>query len=1222
MERISLGICAMEKKVNSKHMQSILQEIFKFKEFEIIYFTNNIIFDKKIEEWPVVQVLIIFFSNGFPFNKGLEYINLRKPLLINDFDKQKYFWDRRKVFEILSKNNIPTPKHVLIDRGEIINNDISNGEKQKLKDTDEEIDNMIKRYTHNQSMRRSFPYLLGSNESLSSSNLNYEFKEPDELSIFPQAEIKRCENELHYQEVIHYDTNNNRIIEYDDHLEFYDKDNLSIKLNKPFVEKPCNGDDHRIFIYYPPILGGGIKRLFRKTKNLSSLYIPNENYIRKDKSYIYEEFLQTDGFDIKVYTVGPEYAHAEARKSPSLDGVVRRTIDGKEVRYPINLTPFEKNIAKKIVEVFGQNVCGFDILRSQGKSYVCDVNGWSFVKSNKQYSIDCAILIRKMILDVLAPFRYESIAFPINIPTYNNMKLRSILKSSQQNKEELRSIVCVFRHADRSPKQKMKLLVTHKLILNLFNILGDMNSSIKKLEKDEKDQQMNKPICYSNYVKEIKLKKPKELDYMLKLSNLIIQEKNDELNISHKKDYFYDKMIQLKMILETNKNFMGMTRKIQIKPLKVVKTVCEFTNKVKLEVKEALFIFKWGGDITHSGLSQAKMLGTTFRLQVYPGDGGEEHGILRLHSTYRHDLKVYSSDEGRCMKTGAAFLQGLLQLDGSIIPIIFSMIRKDDAVLNILDDSNQEVTKYKKQIKKDLSEMLHFNGSLLDKFKEYILNCDEGSKKEKEEEKGEKEINIKEEIKIKDILQNKLKIDETVNFKQPHPVRKSSSRNNSLESLTGKEIGINYDKYLFKIMERIENPLIEMKTMNILIEKYLNDIKFYLNKEELKDTQTYYITNAKILSKRKVSVNDSEKILILNDNNVNTITSIDNKRSKSESNKGIDIKDINLYNDLNLKLDKQHSTNDIEYIMYDRKDKSNKRNENIPQKDQEEEKPNSHYKKYDKSDSNEFSECESEKVILIYKRWIKIYQDFYDRKKKKFDISKIPDIYDNIKYDLIHNTFLKNDNAKMLFNKSLYLSEFLMPQEYGITLNSKIKIGMMIIKPLLNKICNDLLWWIDRNDDDLNISGFEKENDNFSGLDANKLKNNEIKSLWRHLKTRFYFTSASHLYSLINVICYGLDSNLLEKNEESFISELKKNRLELDYCSHLMFRLYENFNVKINEPERFRLEVIMSPGANKSPYEADENHMVSVSPWIVLNKNLTLQQLMNFFDGLTKDNKE
>ena len=51
---------------------------------------------------------------------------------------------------------------------------------------------------------------------------------------------------------------------------------------------------------------------------------------------------------LQVYTVGPEYAHAEARKSPALDGKVERDKSGKEIRYPVILTAAEKLIARNI----------------------------------------------------------------------------------------------------------------------------------------------------------------------------------------------------------------------------------------------------------------------------------------------------------------------------------------------------------------------------------------------------------------------------------------------------------------------------------------------------------------------------------------------------------------------------------------------------------------------------------------------------------------------------------------------------------------------------------------------------------------------------------------------------------------------------------------------------------------------------------------------------------
>lgn len=1038
--KISLGICAMAKKVNSKHMQQILFGLKQFDEFELITFTEDLIFNTEVEKWPVVDSMIVFFSNGFPYSKVLSYIKLRNPFLINDFEMQKIFWDRRIVSQMLRDNNIPTPNDILIDRGEVINNDQNKCDLN----SSAEIKSMIRSY------QQEYPGVLKINDVDGECVSSEEEEDSDKVKEDINSEVDKD------------------LKEYDDYITYKGK-----KLTKPFVEKPVNGDDHNIYIYYPMSHGGGHKRLFRKTLDLCSLYYPNQNNIRRDKSYIYEEFLQTDGFDIKVYTVGETYAHAEARKSPCLDGKVQRTNEGKEVRYPVNLTLEEKEIARKIVLIFKQNVCGFDILRANGKSYVCDVNGWSFVKGNKKYYEDCVILIRKIILTKIDMELYMK--KPINLRKRNDSVYKGMVipnRDSSNNDMELKSIVAVFRHSDRSPKQKMKLVVDNPLILSLFDKF------------------------HTNTKNEIKLKKPTELLEVLNIVKTILNKEGfDESHLTDLKDNFYIKLFQIKLVLEKNLNFEGMTRKIQVKPLKIE------TDGTKKKVTEALLIMKWGGNITHAGIEQAKTLGSTFRTQLYPtGNAGDD--LLRLHNTYRHDLKCYSSEEGRCLKTAAAFLQGLLQLEGHLIPIISSMVRRDDNVNQLLDVNCSEVESVRKSVKHKLNSFCNFKGDLKEKYKSEV----------------------------------------------------------------GDEINDKHETKLVELIDHIGNFYTQMKKVYELMGAFVNHLKTMLSFDELEhECSSYFVRKSdSILSRKSSGVDISNK----------GIDSIhENERPKKRKNSA--------------------ACGQTSLSSINSKSTTALNNGGLgPAKDMD---------------------CEDEKIVLIFKRYVKLHQDFYNGQTKKFEISKIPDIYDNIKYDIIHNKTILNKSGYELFNHINLLANFVMPLEYGIKNEEKYNIGLKIIKPLLNKIVKDLIWWDSNYETNHYLVDLENAEKSYSGLDQDKLNLNDIKSSWRHIKTRFYFTSASHLYSLFNALLYGMNSYLVKDDANEIW-----NIFDLDYCSHIVFRLFENLSVSEDNDKRYHMEIIMSPGSNKDPKEADKKHMVSVSPWIIVNDNLSFKEVKKFFDFVLK----
>lgn len=225
-------------------------------------------------------------------------------------------------------------------------------------------------------------------------------------------------------------------------------------------------------------------------------------------------------------------------RSPVVDGHVRRNTDGKEIRYVATLTPEEKRMAAGICKVFGQRVCGFDLLRVNGISYVIDVNGWSFVKGNNYYYNNCAKILQDVFLRNARQRKLSEVVFPKEL--------------SAENSWRLKAFVSVFRHADRTPKQKMKFTFSSAPFRELLNGGGE----------------------------EVIIRQARDL----KLVSAAAEQAMDEgLEDS-------SKLMLLKNILDKKSGLPG--TKVQVKPA-IAKDEENGTQSVKLQI-----IVKWGGEVT------------------------------------------------------------------------------------------------------------------------------------------------------------------------------------------------------------------------------------------------------------------------------------------------------------------------------------------------------------------------------------------------------------------------------------------------------------------------------------------------------------------------------------------------------------------------------------------------------------------------------------------------
>ena len=94
-----------------------------------------------------------------------------------------------------------------------------------------------------------------------------------------------------------------------------------------------------------------------------------------------------------------------------------------------------------------------------------------------------------------------------------------------------------------------------------------------------------------------------------------------------------------------------------------------------------------------------------------------------------------------------------------------------------------------------------------------------------------------------------------------------------------------------------------------------------------------------------------------------------------------------------------------------------------------------------------------ETLLELTERWKLLQNKLYDEEKDTFDLSRVPDVHDNVRFDMLHNPHLGlTETLQKLYDLAKSMADCVVPLEYGITIEEKRDIGNKMCGTLLEKI--------------------------------------------------------------------------------------------------------------------------------------------------------------------------